>query len=77
MSEKKELVLTARTTFVIEMSHPSAWDVTCQAEQVFNAGDRENRNALEEIIREQAKTNMGRRISIISSDTSVVVLKKK
>ena len=76
MTEKKELILTARTTFVVEMSHPSAWDTKCQAEQVFEAGDRENRHALEQIIIDQAKTNMGREIRIISSNTSVVILSK-
>lgn len=77
MTDTKEYILTSRTTFVIEVQHPSSWDPKSNAEQVFNAGERENRYWLDECIREQAKLNNGRRVKVISQDTDVVVIGKK
>lgn len=69
---ERDLILTARTTFVLEMQHRSNWDISCQAKQIFEAGDRENRQTLEQLILDR---NLP--IKIISSDTSVVVISKK
>ncbi len=76
MSEDREYVLTARTPFTIEMDHPSSWDPKSCAEQVFNAGDRENTNALEHMILEYRKSG-GSNIRILSHNTAVVVYKRK
>lgn len=64
-----EMYLTGRTTLTVEMEADSAWDTKCQADQVFTAVDRENRNRLENILREH-------KIRVISSETTVVMAKK-
>lgn len=65
----KEMYLTSRTTFVVEYNHPSNWDVTAKADQVFNAGKREANQALEHLLMNHGE----RRYRIISSETSIVV----
>lgn len=72
MTDKKELVLTARTTFVIEMDHRNNWDTESKASQIFDSGDRENTQVLENLIYTYARGN----IRILSHNTSVVVLRK-
>lgn len=73
LSKDKEMFLTARVTLVIEYRHPSAWQTSCQAEQVFNAAQREATNAAEQLFIEHGEG----KFSLISSEPMVVMGTRK
>jgi hypothetical protein len=70
---KPEMSLTTRVILVVEYDHPSAWQASSPADQVFRAGEHEAKNALEHLLRAHGEG----RYRVISAEGTVIVAKRK
>lgn len=71
--KKEDMVLSSRIRIVVEYDHPSAWDSTCSADQVFNAAAREAETNITNILMANGKN----RYRFISCEPIVTMAKRK
>jgi len=71
--KKEDMILSSKIRIVVEWDHPSAWDSSSSADQVFNAAAREAENHLMQLLLEHGE----RRYRFISCEPIVTMAKRK